>query len=352
MTTHERMTRMYEHREADRVPVTDGPWASTLERWYREGIPEGMPYTQYFELDNFAGVSVNNSPRYPCKVLEETDEYTVSTSAWGATLRSWRHAGGVPEFVDFLVKDPDSWADAKARMQPSSDRIDWDYLKLNYKHWRESGAWITAQFWFGFDVTHAWMIGTEKMLMAMVTDPEWVVDMFNTYLDVDIALFEQIWDSGYHFDEIAWPDDMGYKQKTFFSLDMYRELLKPVHKRAADWAHSRGIKVRLHSCGFVKPLIPDLIDLGIDMLNPLEVKAGMDPIALEHEFGDKLGFHGGLNAVLYNNPDELWEEMRRVIPVMKTNGGYFISSDHSVPETVSLQQFQQFVDLAKELGTY
>ena len=88
------------------------------------------------------------------------------------------------------------------------------------------------------------------------------------------------------------------------------------------------------------------------MLNPLEVKAGMNPVALKKKYGDKIGFHGGLNAVLYNNPEKLWQEMEEIIPIMKENGGYIISSDHSVPETVSLKQFSEFVKRAKELGKY
>ena len=88
------------------------------------------------------------------------------------------------------------------------------------------------------------------------------------------------------------------------------------------------------------------------MLNPIEVKAGMDPLALKKQYGDKLGFHGGLNAVLYEHPDTMWNEMRRVIPVMKQNGGYIISSDHSVPDSVSLEEFRAFIDLAKQLAIY
>ena len=78
----------------------------------------------------------------------------------------------------------------------------------------------------------------------------------------------------------------------------------------------------------------------------------MDPIELKQKYGDRLGFHGGLNVVLYDHPDQMWAEMRRVIPVMKQGGGYFISSDHSVPDTVSLKDFGEFVRLAKELGAY
>ena len=352
LTTHERMTRMYGHEEADRVPITDTPWAATIERWQGEGLPEGMPFQDYFGLDRFVSIKADNSPRYPEKVIEQTEEYTIWTTKWGATLKNWRHAGGVPEFLDFAITGPEKWAQAKARMKPSRDRIDWNALRQSYKRWREQGAWISADFWFGFDVTHSWTVGTERLLMAMATDPDWVVDMFNTFLDVDIALFEMVWQEGYHFDEIHWPDDMGYKQSQFFSRAMYRELLKPVHKRAADWAHAKEVKVQLHSCGYVEPLIPDLLEVGIDMLNPLEVKAGMDPPVLKAKYGDRMAFHGGLNAVLFDDMDKMAEQMRAVIPVMKQNGGYCISSDHSVPQSVSLDDFRRFVELAKELGSY
>ena len=157
---------------------------------------------------------------------------------------------------------------------------------------------------------------------------------------------------GYTFDEVMWYDDMGYKNGTFFSLDMYRNLLKPFHKRACDWAHAHGCKVRLHSCGNIRAFIPDLIEIGVEMLNPVEVKAGLEPVGLKKEFGDRLAFHGGVNAVLFERPEELWKEMRRVIPEMKKGGGYMCSSDHSVPEIVSLAEFTEFVRLAKELGAY
>ena len=352
MTTYERMRRMYEHREADRVPIIDDPWDSTIERWRREGMPADVSYVDYFDLDKFAHIWVDTSPRYPERILEQTEEYTIRTTAWGATLKNWRHAGGVPEFLDFTIVDPRSWEEAKARMQPTPDRVNWDYLKQNYPRWRQEGRWIVADFWFGFDVTHSWTVGTERVLVAMIEQPEWLSDMFNHFLDMDLALYEMIWDAGYRFDEIMWYDDMGYKNAQFFSVAMYRSLLKPVHGRAVAWAHERGVKAHLHSCGNINPFVPDLVEIGVDMLNPLEVKAGMNPVELKAKYGDRLAFHGGLNAVLYNEPERLWEEMRRVIPIMKENGGYLISSDHSVPETVSLEDFRAFVDLAKELGKY
>jgi uroporphyrinogen decarboxylase len=352
MTTHERVKRMYEHGEADRVPVTDDPWPSTLERWRREGMPRGADYADYLGMDRFRSIGADNSPRYPVRLVEQTDAYTILTTEWGTTLRNWKHAGGVPEFLDFTIVDADSWAKARERMVPGRDRIDWVFLKENYPRWRKQGAWISADFWFGFDVTHSWMVGTERALMAMATDPGWIVDMWNRQLDVDLALFQMVWDEGYAFDAIGWPDDMGYKLNQFFSVSLYRDLLKPVHKRACDWAHQKGCKVHLHSCGDIRPFVPELAEIGVDMLNPLEVKAGVDPLELKSRFGDRMAFHGGLNAVLYETPELLWPEMRRVIPEMKKGGGYIASTDHSVPDSVSLEKFKEFVRLAKELGSY
>lgn len=352
MTSHERFKRMYEHREADRVPVIDGPWAATIERWHREGMPEDADFADYFGLDKTAGIHADISPRFPAKTIEETEEYVVHTTSWGATLKSWKHAGGTPEFLDFTIVDRDSWEQAKQRMTPSRDRIDWDHLKKHYARWRDEGRWVAGGLWFGFDVTHSWTIGTERCLMALMTDPDWCSDMFNHFLDMGIAMLDMAWDEGYEFDCVRWPDDMGYKHNQFFSVDTYREVLKPVQKRAVDWAHAKGVKVTLHSCGDVNPFVPELIDIGIDGLNPLEVKAGMDPVQLKKDYGNDLLLHGGINAVLWDDVDAITEEMRRVVPVMKQNGGYIFSSDHSVPSSVSLENFRYITTLAKELGSY
>ena len=197
------------------------------------------------------------------------------------------------------------------------------------------------------------MSGTERILMAMFEEPEWCVDMFNHELDVSIGLYELMEKEGYKFDEFMWYDDMGYKGKQFFSMDMYRSLLKPVHQRAIDFAHSKGMKAYLHSCGDINPLVPELIGMGLDVLNPLEVKAGMNPAGLKAKYGDKLAFHGGLNAVLMEKGGApLWNAMKEIIPVMKKGGGYIIGSDHSIPENVSFKDITEFVRLAKELGRY
>lgn len=351
MTTHERVSRMYQHREADRVPLMDYAWKETVSRWRSEGMPTD-DYYGYFDLDKTAYISLDNSPRYPVQVLEETEDYVVKTTPWGATRRNWRTMTSTPENLSFLVDSPDKWLEAKARMTPSDDRIPWDMLKKNYKTWREEGRWITGGFWFGFDITHSGMVGTETLLMAMLEEPEWCMDMFNHELDLDIALMNRVWEAGYHFDELHWYDDMGYKGTQFFSMQLYRELLKPAHQRAIDWGHAHGVKVRLHSCGNINPFVPELVNMGLDALNPLEVKAGMDPVAIKKQYGDQLVLHGGINAALWEKPDELIQEIERVLPVLKENGGYIFASDHSIPPQVSFADFTRVMDVYKRLGRY
>ena len=98
MTSHERFKRMFEHREADRVPFIDGPWLATIERWHREGLPEDVPWDVYFDVDKTVGIGADNSPRYETQVIEETEEYRIETTRWGATMKNFKHRASTPEF--------------------------------------------------------------------------------------------------------------------------------------------------------------------------------------------------------------------------------------------------------------
>ena len=352
MTRYERFKRMYEHKEADRVPIIDSPWAGTIRRWKKEGMPENCDWTEYFGVDSIVGIGVDITPRFEEKIIEETDRYIIKTSSWGVTMKHFKEEDSTPEMIDYKVKTAEESEAAKKLMTLDDDRIPWQYLKDNYEKWRADGEWISAGFWFGFDVTHSWMMGTENLLIAMIEEPELIEDMFDTYLNRCMALHQRIWDAGYHFDEINWPDDMGYKGTTFFSPAMYRQMVKPFHAKAAKFAHDKGIYARLHSCGNIMTLVPDILDAGIDALNPLEVKAGVDAKKLKQEFGDKLVLHGGINAVNWKNPDAIIGEINEKVPVLKENGGYIFSSDHSIPNDVSLENMKLIVEEAKRVGRY
>lgn len=99
----------------------------------------------------------------------------------GVTMKPFKEEDSTPEFLDFKVTTPEAWAEAKACMTLSDDRIPWDEFKVHYNKWRAENRWIRAVFWFGFDVAHLWMMVTENMLVKMIEEPEFVEDVFDTY---------------------------------------------------------------------------------------------------------------------------------------------------------------------------
>lgn len=353
MTTRERILRTYRRQEIDRIAMVDSAWAGTVRRWYREGMPEGVDWRDYFGFDKVASVCPDNSPRHPKKEIEKTDRYRVFTDSWGVTKKEFTELDSTPECLSFYYDSSDRWEEAKQAMQTyHEDRIPWQRLKNNYETWQAEGRFTQLVINFGFDVTHSGMVGTENMLIAMLDEPDWVCDMFETYLNTSLELCQRILDAGYQFDGVFWYDDMGYKGAPFFSPRVYRQLLQPYHKRVVDWAHERGMVTELHSCGYIEPLLPDVMATGVEMLNPLEVKAGMDPDRLKKQYGDKLAFHGGINAQLWDDIDAVTAEMERIIPAMKEGGGYIFASDHSIPNSVSFENMKIIAELAHKLGRY
>lgn len=352
LTTRERMLRVYRHEEPDRVPVYDSIWAATLERWRREGLPAGVQPADFFGWDAIRYLHFDNSPRYPERILEETDQYRIFVTKWGVTQRAWKHQASVPEFLDFTVVDRDSWSACKARMTPDEDRIDWPAVDRAWQAYRAEDAWIIGSGWFGFDVLHSWFVGTERVLIAMATDPEWVKDMIDTMLDLHLALMEMAWDRGYTFDCLRWPDDLAFVKGPFFSPETYRQVVQPAHRKACDWAHDRGIYALLHTDGNIWPLLPDIVDAGVDGLNPLEQKAGMDLGRLKAEYGDRLVFDGGLDVRRMSQPEAIEETVRTTFAAAMPDGGFVYHSDHSVPSDVSFADYCRVMALVRHYGRY
>jgi uroporphyrinogen decarboxylase len=114
------------------------------------------------------------------------------------------------------------------------------------------------------------------------------------------------------------------------------------------------MSVFLHCCGNVKNLIPYFIEEGIDCLQPLEVKSGMDLIDLKQKYGEKICFMGGIDVRLMalDDPKPIEKEIREKINVAKEDGGYIYHSDHSVPNNISFQQYERVMKLIEKYGKY
>jgi len=155
-------------------------------------------------------------------------------------------------------------------------------------------------------------------------------------------------------DGIWFYEDMGLKQRPFMSPAMYKEIIQPGHRLTIDFAKSLGLPVIMHSCGYVEPLVGGMTEAGIDCLQVIEVKAGMDLLKLYRDYGDQLSFMGGIDVrELYSNDlARVDAELEAKIPVVKGNYGYVLHSDHSIPNTVNYETYSHFVEKGLALGMY
>jgi len=352
MTSRERVQLALNHQEPDRVPILDAPWDAAVSRWSREGLPQDVPVEDFFGYD-IVSFGADLSPMFPVKVLEKTETFIVETTPEGGVRKNFRDFSTTPEVIECPIKAKDDWEKIAERLRPDYTRVDWVTGRYKCRRAREDGKFVTYNAPMGYDCFQSYM-RSEELLVAMVTETEWVREMFRTHAELLIKTAEMMMENGFEFDGAFLFNDMGYRNTSLFSPKTYRETLFETDKMVFEFFHSRGLPVMLHSCGCVKGLIPQLIEAGLDCLQPLEVKAGMDLIELKKLYGDKLAFMGGIDARAISNPDPnvIEEEIRTKFEVAKKGGGYIYHTDHSVPKDVSFEQYKRVMALVAKYGAY
>ncbi len=357
MTGKERISRILQRKPVDRIGLFEHFWGDTQKKWAQEGhIRPDEDLADHFGFDISLCWPFNLTADldFEPEVLEETDETILMRDGNGAVLRRHKLHDSTPEHVDFLVKDRKRWEEyIKPFLTADPRRIDFEAYRKAKRKADEQGRFFAWAGVNAFESIHP-VCGHEYMLMGMALDPEWVKDMVETYAQLLIELQQILFAQEGYPDGIWFYEDMGFKGRPFMSPAMYREIIQPAHKRTIDYAHSHGLPVIMHSCGMVEPLLPGMLDAGIDCLQVIEVKAGMDLIKLYKEYGDRLSFMGGIDVrVLYSNDrQKIDQELVQKVPVVKGQYGYVLHSDHSIPDTVNYETYRYFVDRGLELGTY
>jgi len=148
--------------------------------------------------------------------------------------------------------------------------------------------------------------------------------------------------------------DMAFNHATFCSPQDYRELIWPFHRKMCDWAHERGMKTIYHTDGQVNAVIELYIEAGIDVLQPLECKAGMDIRNLVPKYGTRLGFFGNIDVMklIGGDLEMIEEEIRSKFEAGMSSNAYLYHSDHSIPPQVSWELYQDIIRLVDKYGTY
>ena len=200
--------------------------------------------------------------------------------------------------------------------------------------------------------------GLDRLLMDLIVDKPFVHALLRKVTDLQKAKYgEFLKKCGKYLDIVRVGDDMGTQQQPFFSPALYREMIKPYHQEYFSFIKEHtDAALMLHSCGNVYPLIPDLIDAGVDILNPIQVSArDMDPKRLKQEFGDQLVFSGAIDTqhvLPYGSPQAVEEEVRRRIQELGPGGGYMIASVHNIQPDVPPENVVAMFRAGLKYGSY
>ena len=357
MTSKERIQRFMRRQKADRIGVYEHFWTDTQRGYVEQGhmSPTESP-EDHFDLDIRESwcFGMGADLDHVEEVLEETEDTRLVKDSNGATLRLHKNHNSTPEHVDFEVKDRRSWEEKRELLTNVDER------RINFEAYRaaKEDARKKDKFfcWAGvnvFEQMHP-ICGHEYMLIGMAEDPDWVKDMVKVYADLNLSLQEILFAKEGYPDGIWYYEDMGFKHSPFMSPAMYKEIIQPAHKRTIDFAHGHGMPVVFHVCGFVEPLLPGMVEAGIDCLQTIEIKAGMDLLRIYKNYGEVLSLMGGIDvrAVYSNDKAIIDKELEAKIPLVKQGFGFCLHSDHSIPITVEHETLHYFIEKGLSLGQY
>jgi uroporphyrinogen decarboxylase len=211
----------------------------------------------------------------------------------------------------------------------------------------------------GITETYLRLRGYEDGYMDLVARPALAQRVMERILEIKLGYWERaLAELGDDVDVVGEADDLGGQQAPLFSPETYRALVKPLHARLFGFLRSRSrARVFLHSCGAIRPLIPDLIDIGVQVLNPVQVSApGMDSAELKREFGRDLAFWGGAadsQGVLgRGSVEEVRAEVRRRVDDLMPGGGFVFASVHNIQANVPPEHVLAMWQVVEERGGY
>ncbi len=274
------------------------------------------------------------------QVTENRTGYSY-TDAWGIELRMPKEDGYYFDMVghplaDLTVEDLDSY--------PWPDPLDpglTDGLREEARRLSEEtdfalvGDPSTSLF------ERAWYLrGFQNFMIDLMTDERFATALLDKILEIRMAGLGTFLEAvGDYIHVICLGDDLGQQGGPLIAPPLYRRLVKPRHREVIRFVRERtDAYVFYHTCGSVVEFVPDLIEIGVDILNPIQVSAkGMDPLQLKDRYGDRLSFWGGVDTqhvLPGGTPQEVRKEARRRIQQLGGEGGYVLNAVHNIQPDV------------------
>jgi uroporphyrinogen decarboxylase len=198
----------------------------------------------------------------------------------------------------------------------------------------------------------AWILrGIEPILTDFVENPSFVEELFDRIIEFNLVITKRL--CRFPIDAFHYGDDWGQQHGLIMGPALWRTIFKKRLRKLYDAVHDAGLPVSIHSCGDISEIIPDLIEIGVNMVTPLQAEA-LDFNYLKREYGKDLTFWGGVSTqktLPYGTPDDVRTETRERIRVLGKGGGYILAPSHELQGDIPLENMLAFIDEARHQRT-
>jgi uroporphyrinogen decarboxylase len=375
-----------EHREPDRVPFDLGGSVLTginrhsyLKLRRHLGLAETelqlvdpMQQLARVEPDLIARLHVDvscvdpDAPEGPtlAKAPVRDGDYWRMVDEWGISWKMPFEGGHYFDMTDQPLKAAESPSDLEGFPWPDpteAARFRTIKARADAAVFGEKKAYILGRQYAGIWETALWMCGFEKFFADMLVNEAFAHALMRKITDLKMRYWEKALETvGANVFVISEADDLATQQSLLCSPDLYKAMVHPYHKELFGFIRKKAkapIHIFYHTCGAVKPLIPFLIEEGVDILNPVQVNAmGMDSRELKREFGKDVTFWGGgvdtQRVLPFGTPAEVRDEVKRRIDDFAPGGGFVFAAVHNVQSDVSPENFMAMWDAMREFGSY
>ncbi len=382
MTPRERVTLALAHKEPDRIAIDLGG-----------SICSSIHKSSYIELKQYLGMEIEDIkmadyvqqlPYLDEKLLErlgadfrmvqlpaatapgleifEDGDFYAFIDRWGSKLHMPKDGGLYFDWVDFPIKEPTitaleayNWPSPDAAQDIAPLRKQAEYL-YDHTDYALVGSGVIGG---GIFEQPARVMGLENFLMALVTDASFADQLMEKiteiYIEACIRYLDQV---GEFLQVFTYWDDVNSQNGWIISPDIYRQRIKPRQKRLVEAIKQKtDAKIYYHGCGAVFDLIPDLIEIGFDIINPVQVSAkGMDTRLLKKTYGQDIVFWGGgvdtQKILPFGTPEEVAEEVKRRIDDLAAEGGFVFAAVHNIQAYVPPANIVAMFETALDYGRY
>lgn len=371
------------HKEPDRIPLDIGGTESSsislkayskLRQFF--GLPEKEPSILSFggqlaqpdnDICRIMGIDTRritrrNLSKWKLEVKEDDSSWRFDDE-WGVTWKMPKVEGHYFDMIanplkgaDFETVQKYTWPDGT---DPALSTGLADEARLLF---RESKAALVldARIGNGFFHTGALLEGYEDFFTDLALSPDKTNYIMDRVLELKMNYFEtllkEVGDLVHIVREL---DDLGSQQGLLISPEMYREFIKPRQKKLFEFIRKKapGVKILFHSCGSVYHIIPDLIDIGVDILNPVQISAAfMDSGKLKKEFGKEITFWGGgidtQEILPHGTTQQVRDEVKRRIDDFAPGGGFVFATVHNIQEDVPVENVITLWETLRDYGNY